>query len=50
VWFPGKTAQETAKLARKISWHATDGVAELRFPGAGQQMFRITADLRELTD
>lgn len=34
VWFPGRSAAQTASEAEKITWSVTNGVARLTFPGA----------------
>jgi hypothetical protein len=45
VWFPGKTAAQTASNASLISWSATSSNASLTFPGIGGAPSQITAPL-----
>ncbi len=45
VWFPGKTAAQTASLAGQISWSTNSSVAVLNFPGASGTTQTITASL-----
>jgi hypothetical protein len=45
VWFPGKTATQTASGASQIVWNATSNNVTLAFPGLGGAQSQITAPL-----
>jgi autotransporter-associated beta strand protein len=45
VWFPGKSATQTATLAGQISWTTNGSSVVLNFPGANSSTQTITASL-----
>jgi autotransporter-associated beta strand protein len=45
VWFPGKSAAQTATLASQISWTTNGSTVVLNFPGANTSTQTITASL-----
>ncbi len=45
VWFPGKTAAQTAALASQISWVTNEYLATLTFPGPGGSPVHLTGQI-----